>query len=83
MKITRTTTKTFTVKPIIGVWKMCFGKFKEIRERDKLLMKEFERCFICEKAFTDEDVPVFAQTNIGNRFVCEKCAEQSDTVKEE
>jgi hypothetical protein len=74
MKITRTTTKTFTVTPLIGVWKISFGKFKESRERNKQSMKEFERCFICEKAFTNEDVPVFAQTNIGNRFVCEKCA---------
>lgn len=74
MKITKTTTKDYEIKPLLLKWHTTVGKFIKIRGRLGLDVESYKKCFICDKPFKDEDVPAFISvTGVGNMFACDKC----------
>ena len=82
MEITRTTVKTYEVKPGCNSsnWNIPFGKFKDIRNKNNQSVKQFEKCFICGHKFTDDEIPsVVIVSSKGNRFSCDNCYEKLES----
>jgi hypothetical protein len=78
MVFKRTVTNTYNIvaradKPIF-----VFKDFMNARKKYGMKTAEFERCFMCKKAFEDEEGVYFATVTpgIGNRFLCGACAEK-------
>lgn len=77
MKITKVIKRTYTLEIMPrGVMQgMTYGSFAEARTHfSREHNRKFEKCFICEKKFQDEDVPEMVTVKgHGNRFCCQEC----------
>ena len=77
MKITKIIKRTYQLEFMQrGVMQgMNFGSFAQDREHfSKEHNRKFEKCFICERKFRDDDVPEMVRVKgIGNRFCCQEC----------
>jgi len=61
---------------------MKFGKFIVVRRRRGMSTEMWEKCFGCNRDFTDdEDVYVGTVTKKGNIFFCKSCVEKYNTEK--
>lgn len=77
MKIAKTYTKTYEIKPLTIKWEMSVGDFIAKRKQIGLGTQGYDKCFVCGCVFENDFMPNLASVKTkGNMFVCDKCAKE-------
>lgn len=82
MVVTKKMSKSYEVDvwPIES-WSTPMSEFIASRRTNGMSVKQFEHCFCCGRSLRAEEVPRIRTVHgIGNRFLCNTCAEKEDQV---
>ena len=77
-----TVKRTYDVEFFPGVFDFTVGEFIQKRERLGMSTQGFKTCFICGRHLDVSRIPIVVSVSQkGNRFVCDKCYQKSQSEK--